>query len=92
MKIFFHTLLICLSAKTTSFKKIPLKTQYLGYAILTNSNYRLPQTLFLDMVGNVKSQKRGIAKAFLIYPRLLSYLLKSIFKQNIFEQGEPLQI
>ncbi|MFS8035172.1 hypothetical protein Hanom_Chr17g01589941 [Helianthus anomalus] len=26
MKLFFHTILMCLSVKTTSFNKIPLKT------------------------------------------------------------------
>ncbi|MFS8022335.1 hypothetical protein Hanom_Chr16g01438281 [Helianthus anomalus] len=34
MKILFHTLLICVSNKTTAFNEIPLKIQYLGYAIM----------------------------------------------------------
>ncbi|MFS7996312.1 hypothetical protein Hanom_Chr12g01128461 [Helianthus anomalus] len=35
MKFLFHTLLTCLSNKTTAFNEIPLKIQYLGYAIMS---------------------------------------------------------
>ncbi|MFS7938767.1 hypothetical protein Hanom_Chr05g00443641 [Helianthus anomalus] len=75
MKYFFHTLLICLFAKATSFNEIPQKVQYLGYAILTKTDYNLSQTLFLDLVANVNAVKKGSNNAFLMYPRILSYYL-----------------
>ncbi|MFS8020994.1 hypothetical protein Hanom_Chr16g01422281 [Helianthus anomalus] len=78
-KFLFHTLLTCLSAKTTAFNEIPLNIQYLGYAILTKSDYNLSQALFSDLlndVKNVKKLKKGVrSNAFLLYPRLLSYYL-----------------
>ncbi|MFS7997768.1 hypothetical protein Hanom_Chr12g01145831 [Helianthus anomalus] len=39
MKFLFHTLLTCLSNKSTAFNEILLKIQYLGYAILTKTNF-----------------------------------------------------
>ncbi|MFS7961190.1 hypothetical protein Hanom_Chr08g00711941 [Helianthus anomalus] len=65
MKFFFHTLLVCMSAKTTTLMKFPLKPRYLGYAILKNPHYKLSQTLFMDLVANIKAIKRGIGNPFL---------------------------
>ncbi|MFS7917835.1 hypothetical protein Hanom_Chr03g00193841 [Helianthus anomalus] len=76
MKFLFHTLLTCLSAKTTAFNEIPLKIQYLGYAILTKYDFNYSQALFSDLVSNVKKIHNGKNVAFLMYPRLLSYYLQ----------------
>ena len=57
MKFLFHTLLTCLSAKTTAFNEIPLNIQYLGYAILTKSDYNLSQALFSDLWNNLNNVK-----------------------------------
>ena len=96
MKFLFHTLLICLSAKTTAFNEIPLNIQYLGYAILTKSDYNLSQALFSDLLNNVKNVKKlkkGVrSNAFLLYPRLLSYYLRKQVSQTDFEQGVAFQI
>ncbi|MFS7947266.1 hypothetical protein Hanom_Chr06g00546191 [Helianthus anomalus] len=92
IKFFFHTLLVCLSANTTSFNENPLKTQYLGYVILTNTDYRLSQTLFMDMVANIKTIKRQTSNPFLLYPWLLSVYLQKVLKQENFEQGIALEI
>ncbi|MFS7937503.1 hypothetical protein Hanom_Chr05g00428321 [Helianthus anomalus] len=76
IKLFFHTLLISVSAKTTSFNEIPQKVQYLGYVVLTKTYYNLSQALFSELVANVNNVKKGSNNAFLMYPRLLSYYLK----------------
>ncbi|MFS8019862.1 hypothetical protein Hanom_Chr15g01408671 [Helianthus anomalus] len=55
MKFFFDTLLTYLFAKITAFKEIPLKIQYLGYAILTKSDSNYSQPLFSDLVSNVNN-------------------------------------
>ncbi|MFS7890186.1 hypothetical protein Hanom_Chr00s000007g01615791 [Helianthus anomalus] len=39
MRFLFHTLLMCVSNKTTTFNEIPLKIQYLGYAIMDEENF-----------------------------------------------------
>ncbi|MFS7893746.1 hypothetical protein Hanom_Chr07g00623431 [Helianthus anomalus] len=39
MKFLFHTLLTCVSNKTTAFDEIPLKIQYLGYAIIAKTDF-----------------------------------------------------
>ncbi|MFS7918118.1 hypothetical protein Hanom_Chr03g00197101 [Helianthus anomalus] len=39
MKFLFHTLLTCLSNKTTSFNEIPLKIQHLGYVIVSKTYF-----------------------------------------------------
>ncbi|MFS7946193.1 hypothetical protein Hanom_Chr06g00533111 [Helianthus anomalus] len=39
MKFLFHTLLTCVSNKTTAFNEIPLKIQYLGYAIMSKTYF-----------------------------------------------------
>ncbi|MFS7996433.1 hypothetical protein Hanom_Chr12g01129931 [Helianthus anomalus] len=84
IKFFFHTLLVCLSTKTTAFNEILLKTKYLGYVILRNSNHKLSQTLFLDLVANLRAIKKGTCNPFLIYPRLLSFYLKTFKKKRKF--------
>ncbi|MFS7977670.1 hypothetical protein Hanom_Chr10g00906761 [Helianthus anomalus] len=43
MKFLFHTLLMCISNKTTTFNEIPLKIQYLGYAIMANISFNYSQ-------------------------------------------------
>ncbi|MFS7916605.1 hypothetical protein Hanom_Chr03g00179191 [Helianthus anomalus] len=73
MKFLFHTLLICLSNKTTSFNEIPLKIQSLGYAFLTNTDFNYSQALFADLVANLKNIKKGKTAAFFMFPILLSY-------------------
>ncbi|MFS7908154.1 hypothetical protein Hanom_Chr01g00079861 [Helianthus anomalus] len=91
MKFLFHTLVVCLSAKTTAFNEIPLKTQYMRYAILRNSNHKLSKTLFLDLVANLREIKRGTCNPFLIYPRLLSFYLKNVLRKESFEKGESIE-
>ncbi|MFS7962101.1 hypothetical protein Hanom_Chr08g00722691 [Helianthus anomalus] len=54
MKFLFHTLLTCLSNKTTAFIEIPLKIQYLGYAIFTKADFNYSQALFTDLVNILK--------------------------------------
>ncbi|MFS8033735.1 hypothetical protein Hanom_Chr17g01573101 [Helianthus anomalus] len=81
MNFFFHTLLVFLSLKTTSFNKIPLKARYLGYAILRNLNHKLSHILFLDLVANLRAIKQGTCNPFLIYPRLLSFYLKNVLRK-----------
>ncbi|MFS8007547.1 hypothetical protein Hanom_Chr14g01262291 [Helianthus anomalus] len=58
-KFLFHTLLTCLSNKTTSFNEIPLKIQYLGYAVMSKTNFNYSQEPFTDLVNNVKTLKLG---------------------------------
>ncbi|MFS7996434.1 hypothetical protein Hanom_Chr12g01129941 [Helianthus anomalus] len=91
IKFFFHTLLVCLSTKIIAFNEILLKTKYLGYVILRNSNHKLSQTLFLDLVANLRAIKKGTCNPFLICPRLLSFYLKKHLKKESFEKGEALQ-
>ncbi|KAJ0435716.1 hypothetical protein HanIR_Chr17g0896381 [Helianthus annuus] len=67
---------MCVSNKTTSFNEIPTKIQCLGYAILNNENYNYSQEIFDDLVKNVDN------KAFLLFPRFLSYY----FEQKIVEK------
>jgi hypothetical protein len=83
MKFFFHTLLLCVSAKSTSFNEIPLRIQYLGYAMLSDSDFNLSQGLFMDLVSNVKAIKSGSNNAFLIYPRILSVTFKRFYLKKI---------
>ncbi|MFS7961961.1 hypothetical protein Hanom_Chr08g00721081 [Helianthus anomalus] len=49
-RFLFHTLLMCVSNKTTAFNEIPLKIQYLGYAILQDENFNYSQVIFNDLV------------------------------------------
>ncbi|MFS7926520.1 hypothetical protein Hanom_Chr04g00298001 [Helianthus anomalus] len=58
MKFMFHTLLTSISNKTIAFNGIPLKVQYLGYAILTNTNFNYSQALFTELVNNLKHMKK----------------------------------
>ena len=92
MKFLFHTLLICLSNKTTSFNEIPLKIQSLGYAILTNTDFNYSQALVADLVANLKNIKKGKTAAFLMFPRLLSYYLQKHVSQKAFEKGEAIKM
>ncbi|MFS7955164.1 hypothetical protein Hanom_Chr07g00639421 [Helianthus anomalus] len=55
MKFLFHTLLTCLSNKTTTFNEIPLKFQYLGYAIMSKTDFNYSQAPFTDLVNNVRN-------------------------------------
>ncbi|KAJ0442334.1 hypothetical protein HanIR_Chr16g0808011 [Helianthus annuus] len=72
-RFLFHTLLMCVSNKTTSFNEIPTKIQCLGYAILNNKNFNYSQDIFDDLVKNVDN------KAFLLFPRFLSYYFEQKF-------------
>ncbi|MFS8008340.1 hypothetical protein Hanom_Chr14g01271541 [Helianthus anomalus] len=96
VKLFFHTLLTCLSAKTTTFNEIPLNIHYLGYAILTNSDFNYSQALFYDLVINVNNVKKAENNennnAFLMYPRLLSYHMQKHVSKTDFEQGAAFKI
>ena len=58
MKFLFHTLLTCVSNKTTAFNEIPLKIQYLGYAIMSKTYFNYSQALFTDLVNNGKMLKK----------------------------------
>ena len=49
--------------------------QYLGYAILTKSNFIFSQILFNDIVNNHNNIAKG--KGFLIHPRFLSLYLQN---------------
>ncbi|MFS7905110.1 hypothetical protein Hanom_Chr01g00043881 [Helianthus anomalus] len=55
MKSLFLTLLTCVSNKTTAFNEIPLKIQYLGYAIMAKTDFHCSQEIFTDLVKNVKT-------------------------------------
>ncbi|MFS8007412.1 hypothetical protein Hanom_Chr14g01260711 [Helianthus anomalus] len=90
MKFFFHTLLLCLSAKTTAFNEIPLSIRYLGYAILTKSDFKFSQVLFNDLVSNFNNMKKG--KCFLMHPRLLSIYIQSQVSKKDATQGVICQI
>ncbi|MFS7929928.1 hypothetical protein Hanom_Chr04g00338171 [Helianthus anomalus] len=92
MKFFFHTLLTCLSAKTIAFNEIPLKVQYSGYAILTNSDFNYSEALFSDLVTNVKKIQKRANNAFLMYPILLSYYLQKHVSPEDFQQGVAFKI
>ncbi|MFS7937322.1 hypothetical protein Hanom_Chr05g00426251 [Helianthus anomalus] len=76
MKFMFHTLLTCVSNKTTAFNEIPLKIQYLGYAIMSKTDYNYSQALFTDLVNNLKNVKNNKPQTFLLFPRFLSYYLQ----------------
>ncbi|KAJ0522948.1 hypothetical protein HanIR_Chr10g0488331 [Helianthus annuus] len=75
-RFLFHTLLMCVSNKTTSFNEIPTKIQCLGYAILNDKNYNYSQEIFDDLVKNVDN------KAFLLFPRFLSYYFEQKFVEK----------
>ena len=66
-RFLFHTLLMCVSNKTTAYNEIPLKIQNLGYAIHQDENFNYSQEIFNDLVKNVET------KPFLLFPRFLSY-------------------
>ncbi|KAJ0521604.1 hypothetical protein HanIR_Chr10g0472871 [Helianthus annuus] len=88
-RFLFHTLLTCVSNKTTSFNEIPLKIQNLGYAILQEENFNYSKVIFNDLVKNVET------KSFLLFPRLLSYYFEKKFSKNdiaVINQGESLQM
>ncbi|MFS7998210.1 hypothetical protein Hanom_Chr12g01151071 [Helianthus anomalus] len=75
MKFLFHTLLMCVSNKTTAFNEIPLNIQYLGYVIMAEADFNYSQKIFNDMVkifNNIKDKK----KLFLLFPRFLSYYVQ----------------
>ncbi|MFS7986753.1 hypothetical protein Hanom_Chr11g01013991 [Helianthus anomalus] len=55
MKFLLHTLLTCVSNKATTFNEIPLKIQYLGYAIMSKTDFNYSQEIFNDLVKNVKT-------------------------------------
>ncbi|MFS8002355.1 hypothetical protein Hanom_Chr13g01201131 [Helianthus anomalus] len=63
MRFLFHTLLMCVSNKTTAFNEIPLKIQYLGYAIMAEVDFNYSEEIFNDMVKNVNNIK-GNKKPF----------------------------
>ncbi|MFS7915176.1 hypothetical protein Hanom_Chr02g00162241 [Helianthus anomalus] len=95
MKFLFHTLLTCVSNKTTAFNEIPLKIQYLGYAIMSKIDFNYSQEIFNGLVKNVKNIKEKKPQAFLLFPRFLSYYLQQkIPKENaqVLLQGAPFQI
>ncbi|MFS7945440.1 hypothetical protein Hanom_Chr06g00524341 [Helianthus anomalus] len=68
MKFLFHTLLTYVSNKTTAFNEIPLKIQYLGYALMSKTNFKYSQENFNDMVKNVKNIKEKKATGLLVVP------------------------
>ncbi|MFS8008549.1 hypothetical protein Hanom_Chr14g01274091 [Helianthus anomalus] len=75
MKFLFHTLLMCVSNKTTAINEIPLKIQYLGYAIMAEVDFNYSREIFNDFVkklNNINEKK----KPFLLFPRFLSYYLQ----------------
>ncbi|MFS8023973.1 hypothetical protein Hanom_Chr16g01457831 [Helianthus anomalus] len=89
MWFLFHTLLMCVSNKTTTFNEIPLKIQYLGYAIMSEENFNYSQDIFNNMVKNVNK------KSFLLFPRFLSFYLQNKFSKDnahVLIQGNPIQI
>ncbi|KAJ0521289.1 hypothetical protein HanIR_Chr10g0469181 [Helianthus annuus] len=75
-RFLFHTFLVCISNKTTSFNEISLKIQNLGYAILQGENFNYSQVIFNDLVKNVET------KSFLLFPRFLSYYFEKKFSKN----------
>ncbi|MFS7943988.1 hypothetical protein Hanom_Chr06g00506711 [Helianthus anomalus] len=87
MKFLFHTLLTCLSNKTTTFNEKPLKIHYLGYGILTKTDFNYSKELFTDLVNNLKNIKNGKNVAFLMFPRFLSYYPQKHVPQKAFEKG-----
>ncbi|MCG5051308.1 hypothetical protein L2164_21835, partial [Pectobacterium brasiliense] len=60
-RFLFHTLLLCVSNKTTSFNGIPIKIQNLGYAIFQEENFNYSREIFKDLVNNVET------KSFLLF-------------------------
>ncbi|MFS8007818.1 hypothetical protein Hanom_Chr14g01265451 [Helianthus anomalus] len=94
MKFLFHTLLICVSNKTTVFNEIPLKIQYLGYAIMAGVDFNYSQEIFNDMVKNINNTKQK-KKPFLLFPRFLSYYLQQKIpkdSEQVLIQGTSCQI
>ncbi|KAJ0588364.1 hypothetical protein HanIR_Chr04g0173811 [Helianthus annuus] len=88
-RFLFHTLLMCVSNKTTSFNEIPTKIQCLGYAILNNENYNYSQEIFDDLVKNIDN------KAFLLFPRFLSYYFEQKYvkkEADLPKQGASFKI
>ena len=85
-RFLFHTLLMCVSNKTTAFNEIPLKIQYMGYAILHGENFNYSQEIFDDLVKNVTS------KSFLLFLRFLSFYFQKKFGKDdahVLIQGKP---
>ncbi|MFS7987131.1 hypothetical protein Hanom_Chr11g01018811 [Helianthus anomalus] len=85
----FHTLLMCVSNKTTAFNEILLKIQYQGYAIMSKENFNYSHEIFNNLVKIVNK------KSFFLFPRFLSfYLQKKFAKDNahVLIQGNPIQI
>ncbi|MFS8026240.1 hypothetical protein Hanom_Chr16g01484501 [Helianthus anomalus] len=79
LKFLFHAHLTCLSNKATAFNEMHLKIQYLGYPILTNTDFNYSQALFSDLVTNLKNIINGKNVVFLMFLRLLSYYLQNMF-------------
>ncbi|MFS7965741.1 hypothetical protein Hanom_Chr09g00765731 [Helianthus anomalus] len=77
MKFLFHTLLTYVSNKTTAFNEIPLKIQYLGYAIISKTDFNYSQEIFTYLVKNVKNIKEKKPRDFLLFPRAFEFLLTS---------------
>ncbi|MFS7978402.1 hypothetical protein Hanom_Chr10g00915081 [Helianthus anomalus] len=95
MQFLFHTLLTCVSNKTTAFNEIPLKIQYLGYAIMSKTDFNYSHEIFKDLVKNVKNIKEKKPQVFLLFPRFLTYhLQQKLPKENaqFLVQGAPFQI
>ncbi|MFS7903960.1 hypothetical protein Hanom_Chr01g00030291 [Helianthus anomalus] len=94
-KFLFHTLLTCVSNKTTPINKIPLKIQYLGYAIMSETDFNYSQALFTNLVNNLKIVQEKKPQAFLLFPRFLSYYLQQKIPKEIakvLKQRKPFQI
>ncbi|KAD5802650.1 hypothetical protein E3N88_14010 [Mikania micrantha] len=64
-KLLYHTILQCLSQKSTSWGEMPYDMQYVMYAVLSNKKVNLSQIIFDHLVHHQKSPK------FLLYPRFV---------------------
>ncbi|MFS7954156.1 hypothetical protein Hanom_Chr07g00626951 [Helianthus anomalus] len=94
MKFLFHTLLMCVSNKTTAFNEIPLKIQYLGYAIMAEVDFNYSQEIFNDMIKNINNIKDK-KKPILLFPRFLSFYLQNKLPKDsaqVLIKGAPCQI
>ncbi|GJV68310.1 hypothetical protein Tco_1483819 [Tanacetum coccineum] len=79
-KFLIHTILHCLSSKSTSWNKFSTNIALVVICLATNQKFNFSKLIFDGMLRNLDNTK----KKFLMYPRFLM-----VFLNNQIELGEP---
>ncbi|KAD2804694.1 hypothetical protein E3N88_38071 [Mikania micrantha] len=83
-KYLLHTLMVCFSKKSGSFDQASNHVQELFYSLIKNQKYSLSNYIFNDLIANHYEK----FNKFLMYPRILSFVLSKLLDQSIIEQGD----